>query len=122
VDVRKLLDGVAVRAGLAKGAIRTRAFRHTYCAARLQTLDQSAPVSTYTVARELGHEPEAMVRRCTRTSEPFGTGPRYEYRVEQHLERLGDRLQRRGFQRASGSGKDTAGWHSLNDEAPQSRK
>ena len=38
-------------------------FRHTYCAARLQTLDRGAPVSTYTVARELGHSSEAMVRR-----------------------------------------------------------
>jgi integrase len=38
-------------------------FRHTYCAARLQTLDQGAPVSVYTVAKELGHGGETMVRR-----------------------------------------------------------
>ena len=60
-DVRNLLDRVARRAGIETGGIRTKAFRHTYCAARLQTLDQGAPVSTYTVARELGHESEAMV-------------------------------------------------------------
>jgi hypothetical protein len=29
-------------------------FRHAYCAARLQTLDRGAPVSTYSVGRELG--------------------------------------------------------------------
>jgi hypothetical protein len=33
---------------------RTRLFRHTYCAERLQTLDVGAPVSIYTVARALG--------------------------------------------------------------------
>src|SRR5213078_2654298 len=38
-------------------------FRHNYCAARLQTVDQGAPVSTYTVAREMGHGGEAMVRK-----------------------------------------------------------
>jgi hypothetical protein len=31
-----------------------------------------------------------------------------EYRVEQHLERLGDRLQRLGLTKASDTGKDTA--------------
>jgi integrase len=62
-DVRGLLDRIASRAGLAEGSLRTKMFRHTYCAARLQGLDRGAPVSTYTVARELGHESEAMVRR-----------------------------------------------------------
>src|SRR2546426_7990463 len=62
-DFRKLLDGVAVRAGWKPGEIRSKMFRHTYCAARIQTLDQGAPVSLYTVARELGHGGEAMVRR-----------------------------------------------------------
>jgi hypothetical protein len=28
-------------------------FRHTYCAARLQTLDRGAPVAPHTVAKEL---------------------------------------------------------------------
>lgn len=31
-------------------------FRHTYCAARLQTTDNGAPVSPYTVMKELGHK------------------------------------------------------------------
>jgi integrase len=62
-DVRKLIDAVAVRAGWKPGEITSKMFRHTYCAARLQTLDHGAPVSVYTVARELGHGGESMVRR-----------------------------------------------------------
>ena len=46
---------VAVRAGWKVGEVRSRMFRHSYCAARLQTLDHGAPVSPYAVARELGH-------------------------------------------------------------------
>src|SRR5687768_123165 len=41
--------------------IRTRVFRHTYCSARLQTLDGGKPVSTYTVRCELGHNSDDMV-------------------------------------------------------------
>jgi len=55
VDVRKALDRIAGRAGWDSGDIRTKMFRHTYCAARLQSLDRGAPVSEYTVSRELGH-------------------------------------------------------------------
>ena len=85
-DVRKLLDRVAARAGLleplvdsesggqsrgeARGhtrkgghAVRTRMFRHTYCSARLQTLDGGRPVAEYTVASELGHGSEDMIRK-----------------------------------------------------------
>lgn len=63
VDIRKLLDRIAVRAGWKVGEIRTRTFRHTYTAARLQTLDQGASVSTFTVARELGHGGDSLVKR-----------------------------------------------------------
>ena len=52
---RRLLDRIAKRIGWKAGEIRHRLFRHTYCAARLQTLDPGAPVSLYTVSRELGH-------------------------------------------------------------------
>jgi integrase len=52
-----------VRAGWNAGEIRSKMFRHTYCAARLQTLDQGAPVSVYTVAKELGHGGDSMVKR-----------------------------------------------------------
>jgi hypothetical protein len=41
--------------------LRSKAFRHTY--ARLQSLDRGAPVSIYTVARELGHGSSEMVER-----------------------------------------------------------
>jgi integrase len=68
-------------------------FRHTYCAARLQTLDEGAPVSVYTVAKELGHGGDSMVRRV------YGHVGRVrhrsdvvEYRVEQHATLLADRL------------------------------
>jgi integrase len=81
-DCRKLLNHLAERAGLArpvcddsgkaivKGGwpvfdtpVRTKMFRHGYCSARLQTLDGDAPVSPFTVVRELGHSSPAMVNR-----------------------------------------------------------
>ena len=46
-----------------RGEITPKQFRHTYTAARLQTLDQGGPVSAYTVAKELGHGSVAMVER-----------------------------------------------------------
>ncbi len=54
-SVRAGLDcyAVAARAGWKAGEIRSKTFRHTYCAARLQTVDQGAPVSMYTVAKEM---------------------------------------------------------------------
>jgi integrase len=97
-DVRKLVDRLAERAAWSRGEIRTRMFRHSYCAARLQTLDAGAPVSIYTVARELGHQSDEMVKRiyahlgATRHQSDV-----VEYRVAQHLEQLGDRLRRLGF-------------------------
>ena len=70
-------------------------FRHTYCCARLQCLDNGAPVSPFTVARELGHGGEAMVRRVYGH---LGTvrhrSEALEYRVEQHAEQLADRVKR----------------------------
>jgi hypothetical protein len=68
-------------------------FRHTYCSARLQTLDGGAPVSPYTVSGELGHGSGAMVQKVYahlgvirhRSEMP-------EYRVEQHATVLADRL------------------------------
>ena len=62
-DLRKQLDAIAVQAMFQRGEIRTRIFRHTYCAARLQTLDNGAPVSEYTVANEMGHGGTSLVRR-----------------------------------------------------------
>ncbi len=84
---------VAERAGWKAGEIRSKMFRHTYCAARLQTLDQGAPVSIYTVARELGHGGDSMVKRVYGH---LGTvrhrAEAVEYRVDQQKKTLGDRL------------------------------
>ena len=95
---RKLRDRVASRVGWKHGEIRTRLFRHTYCAARLQTLDHGAPVSVYTMSRELGHGSEDMVQRVY---SHLGTvrhrSAMVEYRVEQHVDQLGDRLRALGF-------------------------
>jgi integrase len=114
-DVRKLLDRLAERAGWTRGVIRTRLFRHTYCAARLQTLDAGAPVSIYTVARELGHHSDEMVRRVyAHLGSTRHRSAVVEYRVAQHLEKLGDRLRRLGFV----TGNVTGGEARLETETP----
>jgi integrase len=98
VDVRKLVDRIAVRAGWKKGELTTRVFRHTWTAARLQTLDHGAPVSVYTVSRELGHGSEEMVRRvCAHLGAVRHRSEVVEFRIEQHLEALKDRLGNVGF-------------------------
>ena len=60
-DVRKALDHVSERAGWQKGEVRTKAFRHTYCAAALQLLDRGHPISPWTVARWMGHGGQSLV-------------------------------------------------------------
>ena len=67
-DFRKALDVVAGRCGWEKGEIRSKMFRHTYCSARLQTLDGGAPVSPFTVGKDLGHGGTSMVERVYRLS------------------------------------------------------
>lgn len=42
--------------------LRTKMLRHTYCAARLQTLDGGKPISPWTVAAELGHIDLKMIQ------------------------------------------------------------
>ena len=120
-DLRDLLDRVAVRAGLlypvldsktgkqaraatgklmwASQRVRTRVFRQTYCAARLQTLDHGRPVSLYTVAQELGHESEEMVRRVyARLGKSRHRAEAPEFRPEQWFEEIGGQLvPRQGF-------------------------
>lgn len=72
-------------------------FRHTYCATRLQTIDRGAPVSVYTVARELGHGRRALVNQIYgHLGNVRHRSETVEYRIEQHLDLLGDRLQRLG--------------------------
>jgi len=68
-------------------------FRHTYSAARLQTIDGGEPVSTYTVARDMGHGGDAMVRKVYgHLGQVRHRAEAVEYRVEQHVAKLGDRL------------------------------
>ena len=93
-DFRKALDLVAERAGWRPGEVRSKAFRHTYCAARLQTLDGGAPVSTFTVAREMGHGGLSLVNRVYgHLGDVRHRSANVEYRVEQHKQKLGPKLQ-----------------------------
>jgi integrase len=93
-DFRKALDAVAERAGWKAGAVRSKMFRHTYCSARLQTLDQGAPVSPYTVGRELGHGGVALVNRVyAHLGEVRHRSEMVEYRVKQHEVKLGEPLR-----------------------------
>jgi integrase len=93
VELRKIFDRVAVRAGWQAGDVRSRALRHTYCASRLQTLDAGAPVSLFTVAREMGHGGDSLVRRIYgHLGDVRHRAEAVEYRVEQHTAALGPKL------------------------------
>jgi hypothetical protein len=75
-------------------------FRHSYCAARLQTLDAGARVSIYTVARELGHQSDEMVKCIyAHLGAARHRSGQAEYRLEQHVDQLGDRVRRLGIAR-----------------------
>jgi hypothetical protein len=112
----KVLDRVATRAGWQRGEFYTRALRHTYCAARLQTLDHGAPVTPYTASRELGHGSLDMVERVYAH---LGTmrhrSDVVEYRPEQHMERLRERLQALGF----GTTNDTTALAAIENDEPR---
>lgn len=107
-DIRKSLDAVGALIGMQEKELRTRAMRHTYCSARLQTVerivrpgrDPSDPdawdyveVTRDRVAREMGHGGTTLVARV------YGHAPRnpyrsdvVEYRTSNHREELGERL------------------------------
>ncbi|CAN5124732.1 hypothetical protein BH18GEM1_BH18GEM1_21610 [soil metagenome] len=92
-DFDKTLDTVAARAGWQRGAIRSKMARHTYTAARLQTLDRGAPVSAFTVSRELGHGGLRLVDRIYgHLGDVRHRSEVVEYRVDQHAGALGERL------------------------------
>ena len=61
-DLRERI-GHAVTAAKIDKRVTPHTFRHTYAAARLQTLDHGAPVSPYTVTRELGHSSIQLLER-----------------------------------------------------------
>lgn len=81
----KALDTVAIRAGWKAGEVRAHALRHSWAAARLQTLDRGHPVALYTVQTEGGWSSDEMLRRIYGH---LGTvrhrADVVEFRVEQH--------------------------------------
>lgn len=108
-SLRKRLDRIGTMCGFEAGDVRTRAFRHTYCSARLQTVQrilrpggdpaderdwEHVEVSKFQVQKEMGHGGARLVDRI------YGHAPRLpyradvvEYRVAQHEEALGNRLR-----------------------------
>ena len=99
-DTRKALDAIAVRGGWKAGEIRLHQFRHTYCAARLQTLDHGAPVSPYTVGRELGHGGKSLVEQIYgHLGQVRHRADVVEYRIENHRDVLADQLKALGERR-----------------------
>lgn len=62
-DIRKALDHISERAGWQKGEVRTKAFRHTFCASALQLLDRGHPISPWTVAKWMGHGGQSLVNQ-----------------------------------------------------------
>ena len=103
-DLRKSLDTMGVLARMDSGEVRTRCFRHTYCSARLQTVQRIlrpgtkdewdyVPVEKFTVQKEMGHGGAQLVDRI------YGHAQRNPYRsevvecwVEEHREAIGGRF------------------------------
>jgi integrase len=93
-DFRKALDAVAARCEWEPGEIRAKAARHSYCAARLQTVEHGYPVAPFTVSRELGHTSTAMVERIySHLDDIHHRSEVVEFRVEHHQEAIRERLE-----------------------------
>jgi integrase len=95
-DLHKALDKIGARAGFPAGHIRLHMLRHTYTAARIQTLDRGAPIALYSVARELGHSSTDMIEDRyghLHDRAVAGGADVVEFRVEQHRERLANQLE-----------------------------
>ena len=119
VEIRRVLDRAVERAGWKRGDFYTRALRHTYCAARLLTLDHGAPVTPYTVSRELGHGSLDMVERVyAHLAAMRHRSEVVEYRIEQHADALRDRLKALGFV----TGNDTAAADEREKTTPRKRE
>jgi integrase len=68
-------------------------FRHTSASARLQATDHGAPVSIFTVSRELGHGSESFVKEIYGHLGTVRHRARVvEYRVDQHRKVLREQL------------------------------
>lgn len=92
-DVRKMLDAIGERAGWKPGEIRSKMFRHTYCAARLQTTDRGEAVSQFTVSREMGHGGDSLVKRVYgHLGSVRHRSEHVEFLVDQHKNALAERL------------------------------
>jgi integrase len=61
-NVRGSLAAALEKAEVTK-AVTLHSLRHTYTAARTQTTDHGAPVSPYTVMRELGHASLGLIEK-----------------------------------------------------------
>lgn len=105
-DWRKVLDAVVARGGelyvivdghrrrAEPGDIRSKCFRHTYCATRLQTVDSGKPVAVYTVSRELGHSSTGMVEAVySHLGDVRHRSDVVEFRCEGFATILGERLR-----------------------------
>lgn len=108
-DIRKPLDAVAEMCGWSEGEIRTKMFRHTYCAARLQTADRVLkpgrkpddddayewiPVSTFQVGKELGHGGQSLVQRVYgHLGSVRQRREVVEYRIEEYQDKLAAQLR-----------------------------
>jgi len=94
---RKAFAALLQRAGMAGQEVTAKTFRHTYCSARLQTVDGGSPVSPFTVSRELGHGSRAMVEKVYSHLGTFRCrSEEVEYRVEA-FPKLAERLKAHGF-------------------------
>lgn len=92
-DLRRPIDEVAAAAGSEPGDIRTKMFRHTYCAARLQTLDRGTPYPFTQFPGSWGHASTAMVERVYgHLGQVVHRSEIVEYRIENHREKLAQRL------------------------------
>ena len=75
------------------------------------------------LSRELGHGSEDMVRRVyAHLGDVRHRSEVVEFRLEQHLDQLGDRLQRLGLTAPSVTGNVTAGERRLETNSPAGRE
>jgi integrase len=92
--IKRLVAELAIRIDY-DGTLTPKVFRHTYCAARLQTLDQGAPVARSLVAREMGHSRKTMDEVYTHVDVGLSSFPRrpwVEISVADHALALEGRL------------------------------
>ena len=81
-DIRKMLDRVAKSAGWERGEIRTKMFRHTYCAARLQTIDNGHPCRRIRLPGNWGTVGSRWFVECMAILAMFGTALRSSNTVQ----------------------------------------